>query len=276
MASSKQRARTREARDRLRRYKARQEVHAHQTKRRLRDNIFADRGRPRRRRARRDDADLLLHRRTRCTDPGAVGIRSAPPTGANVGAARPSLAENRTWTGTLTINGIALGIELDGANAPQATAGLSAAAERLLPGQDLPPPRTTERLRLPAVRSLDGTGAGDPGYSYGPIENAPADDVYPAGTIAMARSAGQRLQQRPPVLHRSPTRPPSAPTRGRLHRHRQGHERARQPHRRRSPSKGIDPEQIGADGQPAHRWSRRRSQPSRSSSGWLGAGRRVQ
>ncbi|BDZ52933.1 hypothetical protein GCM10025870_00060 [Agromyces marinus] len=29
-----------------------------------------------------------------------------------------------------------------------------------------------------------------PGYSYGPIENAPADDVYPAGTIAMARQLG--------------------------------------------------------------------------------------
>ena len=32
-----------------------------------------------------------------------------------------------------------------------------------------------------------GTGSGDPGYSYGPIENAPHDDVYPAGTVAMAR-----------------------------------------------------------------------------------------
>jgi peptidyl-prolyl cis-trans isomerase B (cyclophilin B) len=29
----------------------------------------------------------------------------------------------------------------------------------------------------------------DPAYSFGPIENAPADDVYPAGSIAMARSA---------------------------------------------------------------------------------------
>jgi len=35
-----------------------------------------------------------------------------------------------------------------------------------------------------------GTGTGDPGYSYGPVENAPADDVYPAGTIAMARRGG--------------------------------------------------------------------------------------
>ena len=33
----------------------------------------------------------------------------------------------------------------------------------------------------------NGDGTGGPGYSYGPIENAPADGVYPAGTIAMAR-----------------------------------------------------------------------------------------
>jgi peptidyl-prolyl cis-trans isomerase B (cyclophilin B) len=36
--------------------------------------------------------------------------------------------------------------------------------------------------------SLDGTGAGDPKYAFGPIENAPADGLYKAGTIALARS----------------------------------------------------------------------------------------
>ncbi len=37
------------------------------------------------------------------------------------------------------------------------------------------------------MRRPGGTGGGGPGYSWGPIENAPTDDVYPAGTIAMAR-----------------------------------------------------------------------------------------
>jgi cyclophilin family peptidyl-prolyl cis-trans isomerase len=36
----------------------------------------------------------------------------------------------------------------------------------------------------------NGDGSGGPGYSFGPIENAPADNVYPAGTIAMARQGG--------------------------------------------------------------------------------------
>ena len=41
----------------------------------------------------------------------------------------------------------------------------------------------------------NGDGTGGPGYSYGPIENAPADDVYPAGTIAMARQPGDAESQ---------------------------------------------------------------------------------
>ena len=46
-----------------------------------------------------------------------------------------------------------------------------------------------------------GTGTGGPGYSWGPIENAPADSVYPAGTIAMARQSGDGRRGHP-VLHR--------------------------------------------------------------------------
>ena len=34
-----------------------------------------------------------------------------------------------------------------------------------------------------------GIGIGNPGYTFGPIENAPADNVYKAGTIAMARAS---------------------------------------------------------------------------------------
>ena len=40
-----------------------------------------------------------------------------------------------------------------------------------------------------------GTGSGGPGYSYGPIENAPADNVYKAGTIAMARQGNNAESQ---------------------------------------------------------------------------------
>jgi peptidyl-prolyl cis-trans isomerase B (cyclophilin B) len=34
-----------------------------------------------------------------------------------------------------------------------------------------------------------GLGLGTPGYSFGPVENAPRDGRYPAGVLAMARAA---------------------------------------------------------------------------------------
>jgi peptidyl-prolyl cis-trans isomerase B (cyclophilin B) len=36
-----------------------------------------------------------------------------------------------------------------------------------------------------------GTGTGGPGFEYGPVENAPKGDLYPAGTVAMARQSGK-------------------------------------------------------------------------------------
>jgi peptidyl-prolyl cis-trans isomerase B (cyclophilin B) len=191
VASSRQQREQREARDRLQRYTARQEVNAHQTKRRLRDNIFAIAG------------VLVVGALAATTQifyftagPGAPApapssSASAPPAGTNVGAPDPALAESRLWTGTLTINDIELGIELDGVNAPQATAGwVQAAATDYYPGKNCHRLATTAGFAFLQCGSLDGTGASDPGFSYGPIENAPESGVYPAGTIAMARSAG--------------------------------------------------------------------------------------
>ena len=107
------------------------------------------------------------------------------------------LAEDRTWTGTLTLNDIPLGIELDGAAAPQASSrAVSLVADGLLRRHDLPPPRPRdEHLGCCSAATPTATATGGPGYSYGPIENAPADGVYPAGTIAMARQAANAYSQ---------------------------------------------------------------------------------
>ncbi|NMR20136.1 peptidylprolyl isomerase [Cellulomonas fimi] len=99
----------------------------------------------------------------------------------------PSTAESRTWTGTITTTAGDIGIELDGAAAPQAVASfVSLARQGYFDGT------ACHRLVTGGIKVLQcgdptGTGQGGPGYSFGPIENAPADDVYPAGTIAMAR-----------------------------------------------------------------------------------------
>ncbi len=46
---------------------------------------------------------------------------------------------------------------------------------------------TTEGLYVLQCGDPTGSGGGGPGYGFG-IENAPADGVYPAGTVAMART----------------------------------------------------------------------------------------
>lgn len=102
----------------------------------------------------------------------------------------PSLAESRTWKGEMTINGIALDVEYDGAKAPQAVANAVSLAQSGF-YEGTPCHRlTTEGIFVLQCGDPTGKGTGGPGYQWGPIENAPKDDLYPAGTIAMARQGG--------------------------------------------------------------------------------------
>src|SRR5690606_22636366 len=118
------------------------------------------------------------------------------PPGENIGdIPDAATAEARIWTGTLTLNDTTVDIELDGENAPQTVAVfVQEVANDYFLG------KTCHRLtaaptRLIQCGSLDGTGAGDPSFMFGPIENAPLTGNYPAGTIAMARSGGDGYSQ---------------------------------------------------------------------------------
>jgi peptidyl-prolyl cis-trans isomerase B (cyclophilin B) len=196
VASSKNEQR--QARERLRRFTARQSVHAHQQRRRRRDNILAVAG------------VLVVIALAAATQvyfftagPGARAAVTPSPSaspsaqaGKNVGdIPAATLSENRQWSGTLTLNNVPLGISLDGAAAPQAVAVFvqevrngyfrGKSCHRLTDAGSL----------LIQCGSVDGTGASDPGFKFGPIENAPANGSYPAGTIAMARAAGDAYSQ---------------------------------------------------------------------------------
>lgn len=126
---------------------------------------------------------------TAATDGGCpAGVEEARDT---YELADPSVAQDRTWTVTLqacadgTESDIVL--ELDGKKAPQAVASFVTLAEggyfdgtgchRLV----------TQGIYVLQCGDPTFTGSGSPGYSFGPVENAPKDDVYPAGTVAMAR-----------------------------------------------------------------------------------------
>lgn len=100
------------------------------------------------------------------------------------------LAENREWTGTLTTNCGDIDIELDGKNAPQGVASFVSLVSEDFYTNTQCHRLTTEGIFVLQCGDPTGEGTGGPGYTYGPIENSPEDDVYPAGTLAMARQGG--------------------------------------------------------------------------------------
>ncbi|MEV0952996.1 protein kinase [Promicromonospora sp. NPDC050249] len=99
-------------------------------------------------------------------------------------------AQGRTWEVVLDTCVGEIGLELDGATAPHAVASfLTLADGGYFDGTGC------HRLYTGEVSGLQCgdptfTGTGGPGYGFGPLENAPEDGVYPAGTLAMARSTG--------------------------------------------------------------------------------------
>jgi peptidyl-prolyl cis-trans isomerase B (cyclophilin B) len=184
----------REARQLLRDYTARQTVHKERISRRRRDNLVAGIaglavialavG-----------AQLLYF----TAGPGVPAPSPSPSPSASAPAAEgkntgnvpdPAIAAGRDWTGTLTLNDVPLSITLDGAAAPQGvSAFLDLAQSGFYPG------KSCHRLTNGGFFVLqcgapNADGSGDVGFSFGPIENAPADNVYPAGTIALARQSG--------------------------------------------------------------------------------------
>ncbi|MDO8151360.1 peptidylprolyl isomerase [Isoptericola sp. b408] len=106
----------------------------------------------------------------------------------------PSVAEDRSWTASLDlcVDGVTETVELElaGADAPQAVASFVALADQGYFDGTQCHRLTTQGIYVLQCGDPTATGTGGPGYSFGPVENAPADDVYPAGTLAMARRGG--------------------------------------------------------------------------------------
>lgn len=124
-------------------------------------------------------------------EPNASASPTASAEASNSPLVPPaSIAENRTWTGSIEVNGKPLEISLDGAAAPQAVANFIALAKNGF-YKDITCHRITNGgFFVLQCGDPNGDGTGGPGYSWGPIENAPADNNYAKGTIAMARAGG--------------------------------------------------------------------------------------
>jgi peptidyl-prolyl cis-trans isomerase B (cyclophilin B) len=118
----------------------------------------------------------------------APGVTPSPT--ATYALPSPSLAEARLWTGTIATSAGTIGISLDGAAAPQAVANFVSLAQHGFFTSTPCHRLTTAGIFVLQCGDPTGTGTGGPGYTWGPIENAPANNIYPAGTIAMARASG--------------------------------------------------------------------------------------
>jgi peptidyl-prolyl cis-trans isomerase B (cyclophilin B) len=102
----------------------------------------------------------------------------------------PSLAESRIWTGSMQVGDANLELELDGVNAPQAVANfIDLSSKGFFEGVSCHR-LVTEGIFVLQCGDPSGNGRGGPGYNFGPIENAPADDTYATGVLAMARAPG--------------------------------------------------------------------------------------
>ena len=198
MAPSRQDREARQAHERLRAYEARQDVHRRQGGRRRRDNIVAVVG------------VVVIAALATVTQiyyfsagPGrpvakpsasasATPTPSASATGSNLGAPDKSLAADRTWTGSLTLNSdVDLKISLDGKAAPQGVSGfIRDVQDNYFVGKTCHRLAKSTGFGILQCGSIDGQGGADSSYHFGPVENAPSDNVYPAGTIAMARASG--------------------------------------------------------------------------------------
>jgi peptidyl-prolyl cis-trans isomerase B (cyclophilin B) len=103
-------------------------------------------------------------------------------------------AAGKTFTVTMATTCGDITMSLDGTKAPQAVSSLVFLAKQGFFDGSKCHRLTTSGIYVLQCGDPTGTGSGGPGYQFGPVENAPKDAVYPAGTVAMARASSPDSQ----------------------------------------------------------------------------------
>lgn len=101
----------------------------------------------------------------------------------------PAKAENREWTGVMELNDEKMEVALFGDKAPKAVASFLQLAETDFFAGTSCHRLTTGGFDILQCGDPKGNGTGGPGYQFGPVENAPPDNLYRKGTLAMARTS---------------------------------------------------------------------------------------
>ena len=118
-----------------------------------------------------------------CVAPPAVPLDKRHATLPN-----KKIAAGKTFIATVMTNCGVITVELDGTKAPQTVASFLGLAES---GYWVESPchrLTTTGIFVLQCGDPTGTGQGNPGYGFG-VENPPANSIFPAGTLAMARTS---------------------------------------------------------------------------------------
>lgn len=119
------------------------------------------------------------------------GTPTPTPTATNQGdVPSKSLSENREWSGSMKLNNTVLKFTLDGKAAPQAVAAFTSLVKNGFYENTSCHRLTTQGIFVLQCGSPKGDGSDGPGYSFGPLENVPADDIYREGVLAYARRGG--------------------------------------------------------------------------------------
>lgn len=106
----------------------------------------------------------------------------------------PAKAEDRQWSGVMELNGEKMDVTLLGDKAPMAVASFLQLANTDFFAGTKCHRLTTGGFDILQCGDPKGNGTGGPGYKFGPIENAPSNNVYPRGTLAMARASSPTSQ----------------------------------------------------------------------------------
>jgi len=116
---------------------------------------------------------------------------ASTPVVANTGKVPDkSLAQARSWQGSLKLNSGSVSFSLDGKKAPQAVASFVSLIKSGFYNGVSCHRLTTTGIYVLQCGDPKGDGSGGPGYNFGPIENAPSSNVYQSGVLAMARVGG--------------------------------------------------------------------------------------
>ncbi|MEZ2389586.1 peptidylprolyl isomerase [bacterium RCC_150] len=190
----------REAKRRIKQMQAKRELRHAQAKRRRRDNIIA---------VAAGGAALIAAVVLQLTvftsnpteseyaaaqaglsSPSASASASPTPAASNsVNIPKADTAAGKTFTGELSLNGGAVGVEIDGNKAPQAAAVFKSLTDSgYYKGLTCPRLTTGDNFSLLQCGAKGADTSDDPNFHWGPLENTPADNKYPAGTIAVART----------------------------------------------------------------------------------------